>query len=144
MLDEARRRLGSQDSSIASARSAAGTVLSAAAIGSSFLASEALADHVGVPWLGWIGLASLTMSILCCLRVLLGAVLRISTVAAVYAEESWQALDDDQATAELARILSNRATENDLKIKPLWRWLSAGILATGVSLVAWLLLIGLR
>lgn len=138
------RRLSEQQGALAQVRTAAGVVLTAATIASSFLASVALSDTKGMPGIGWVGIVSLVVAVGACLWSLRGVTLRTSTDANTLAQPEWTNLDGDAARLALARHLANSANKNNDALRCTWVWVDIAIGATGVTLLAWTLAIATK
>lgn len=144
-LSEAIRRLAEQQASINQARATAGTVLAAATISTSFLADVALDTQVGLPWRGWAAVICLGLTVLCCFGALWPRKLSTTIDATTLIDDDrWAQLDDDRAAEHLSRFLGKRANAHEGKIDLAWQFVCWAMIATGVSIALWCILIADR
>lgn len=143
-LAETIRRLTEQTNTLHQQRSSGGTVLSAATIGTAFLAGTGLEDHEGLPWLGWFGVAGVVASAVLVLMTLRPLDLGVGTDVNTLELPEWQSLEDSAATLQFAKYLAKRADENRKLLQCRWRLLSWACGSTVLSILSWVSLIAWR
>jgi hypothetical protein len=142
LVNEAVRRLEAQRATLADAASAAGTVLTAAIIGSSFLAGIALRDQSQMPGVGWVGIAFLVVAVLASLAAIMIVGLRGPGMSVMLTGISLDTIDTDEAAQALLESLSSAESFNRTRVLRAWASVQIGIVAAAVSVITWTMLIG--
>ena len=135
------RALNEQMASLESARSRVGVVFSIAAIGTGFISVAALKGHKGMPWLAWVAIAFLVVTMICAVGVLWPKQWKWTNKPSELAGAAWEGRTEDEVNRLLAGRLAGHIDLNDHQLSGIWWWVRGSVVASTISVIAWVLLL---
>ena len=143
-LAEAVRRTTEQQSTLATTRASAGTILSASTIGSAFLAGIALDGRSAIPCLAWLAFAATVATAVLTMLTLLPAHLGVVTDPEILDQPEWTSQSQNDAAMFLAKLIAKRAEANVRRLDHRWSLVMAAGMTTTASILFWILAIATR